>query len=101
MICVIIKNHQKQRWDIDTTEDVEMSEVRLGNADQLHQGVLHGTVQGLPVPEQLQYKEGKVGLSKADDAVVDDHEAGEEDENSPDNVDLHVINKHFLKCPKF
>ena len=70
LICVIIKDHQDQCWHIDTTEDVEMGEVRLGNADQLHQGVLHWTIQGLPIPEQLQYKQGKVGLSEGDDAVV-------------------------------
>ena len=57
LICVEIKHHQEQEWNIDTAEDVEMREVGLGNADQLHQGVLHRTIQGLAIPEQLQYKQ--------------------------------------------
>ena len=77
-----------------------MGEVGLRNADKFHQGVLHRTIQGLPVPEQLQYKERQVGLSKAYDAVVDDHETGEEDQNSPYDVDINVVNNHFLKCEK-
>ena len=92
----MMKDHQEQCWNIDTTEDVEMSEVRLGNADQLHQGVLHRTIQGLPIPEELQYKQWKIWLSEADDAVVDDHEAGEEDQNSPDDVYINVIDDHFI-----
>ena len=36
-----------------------------------------------------------MGLPEADDAVVDEHEAGEEDQNGPDEIYISAKDDHF------
>ena len=47
------------------------------------------------IPEELEDTQWEVGLPEADDAVVDEHEAGEEDQNGPDEIYISAKDDHF------
>ena len=53
-------------------------------------------VINLSIPEELENTQWEVGLPEADDAVVDEHEAGEEDQNGPDEIYISAKDDHFV-----
>ena len=85
-----MENCEEHHRNINTAEDVEVGKVWLWDTDQFDQRCLGWPIQCLAVPEQLQDKGWKMWLAQADDAVVDDHEHGEEDENGPYDVDIDI-----------
>ena len=94
-IALIDLDHREEDyWDINAAKDVEMSEVGLGDTDQLDERSLGRSIQSLAISEQLQNCCRQILLTQADDTIVDDHEQREEDENDPDIVDIWNVKLH-------
>ena len=79
----------EQGWYVDTTEDIEVGEITLGDNNETDEATSNWSIESFAITKQFQDCSGKVVLQERYDAVVEDHEDSEEYENTPDNV--HII----------
>ena len=81
--------------DVDTAENVKVGEVALGNTDDADKRALNWSIEGFAIVEEFQHYSWKMILQKRDDTAVEDHEDGEEYEDTPHKVEIIAKHPHF------
>jgi len=81
--------------DVDTTENVEVGEVALGNNDQTDQRALNWSIESLAIPKEFQHSSWEIVFHQRDDTTVEHHEDSEEYEDTPHKVEIIAKHPHL------
>jgi len=65
-----------------------VGEATLGYNYEVYQRASDWTIQSFTISEEFQYSSREMVFQQRDDTTVEDHEDCEEDEETPDKVDI-------------